>query len=639
MPTSSVPLVDFFGQEWDRFNDGLRQLGDLDGEQYYQEWKRFKQNPNGTKTVNIPGWDDVIHLGARYTPTEAERAEWYAARRARREPNLNPIARAELERRDTVKRRIASSAQPGYAQAMGSVLTAIDNVQDFLSTVATTMRLGLWGLPRIMQGIAPGATEGTARALATVAARRAAADAAAGFAEAVARRAAAGELAARLALADEALYAAARRGAIASAAESAFLRVFRNASLGLVGRLAGRFVPVVGWVLLASDLLNLLSFLGMMATPAYALACRAPLETLAAGIPAAVFKNALKKEAWSMGALNPFSRQARATRLVRAAGRLPTISNLVEVAQTTDQLFGVGISLGGMVGALNEILFGGVAQAQGQKVQILLPGQRPAVEGAAKEKFSLLPPANQRVLQQAGDIALTAGAVWRVQEVFDETDHLLTAVAYHQAIAVLYDFWHDLPYQDDVAALADRELAAPLNVDATTVAWAELEGITLENHRRWWWAGSPRVATLGEYVEQHRAAVPAALHEFLAPRRGAAAGALYGGLVNAITDNLFALLEPDSDVLKWSFTDDWYLVQHLTESGFFLAPEAREGAVWAWWQESRARLSAQGRRAIDDDWWRSSALRHGVPLVRSLAPDQAVPAVWASRPLEEGFHL
>jgi len=628
--TLAQPVFDLFGDEWNRFKDGVALLDPSSTASYDEAAKKARRNPDHVQAINIPGWDDVIHLGVRQKPDEFAVAEYWAAKREKRPPNIAAWELRELNRRETVKDRMAQSAQPDYANAFGTILTAIDNVQDFLSTVATFSRLTLWGVPRVMQGIFPGATEGTARALADVAARRAAAEAAASFAETVAGRAAAGELVAKLALNNPALYAAAERQAVRAAAELAADLAFKRALLWGGARLIGRFVPVVGWVLVAADVLNVLSFLGMMATPAYALACAGPVGALAAGVPAALFKNALKRETWTMHSLNPFSREARATRTLRAAGRLPSISNLIEVAQTTDQLFGVGISLGGLVGTLNEAAFGAAAQLNGQTVRVNLPGQSPDLEQAARRKFQALAKPDQRLIQEAGTVALTAGAVWRVQDVFTEEEHVQTAIAYMEAVALLYWFWKDLPFHEAVAAYADQPMHAPLSVSDDTRLYAEYHGIDLESRRRWWFDGAPESVTGAAYAAAHVTQIPAAIRAFLAPRRNAPAGALFGALVNQTTEYVYMLLENDPDFLRWSLTTDARLVSGFHESGYLLPSTADEAAVWRMWLAARAELEASSRTALPPSAWPRLAAAAGVQLLPALAPEVAVPAAWGA---------
>lgn len=624
----TTPVVDLFSDEWARFLDGLEKLDPSSAAAYEAAYKRSKRNPDGTVAINIPGWSDIWHGAARVAPLPENVTEYYAAKREKRAPNINAADLREIQRRETVKDRIAQSAQPDYINASGSILTAIDNVQDFLTTVAVTGKVSLWGLGKAVQAIFPGASEGTARALAQVAARRAAATAASEFGATVAARAAAGELVAKLALSDAAIYAAARTEAIRFAEEAAFRIAFRDALLGVGARLIGRFIPVVGWILLASDLLNLLSLLGMLGTPAYALACQGGQQALAAGVPAALFKRALKSETWSHHNLNPFAREARATRALRAGRLIPSVSNLVEVVQTTDSLFGIGASFGGLVGMLNETLFGLDALGQGKSITVNLPGEAAPVTAAARKKFRALPPREQRIVMQAGQIATTSGAVWRVQEVFTEQEHLETAIAYMEAIAVLWWFWHDLDWQESAAQLADRAIPAPLNVAQDTRLWAEYHGIDLEQRRRWWFDGAPPVTTGRAYVEAHATAIPAALREYLTPRRNTIAGALYGALVVQTTDYLYMLLENDPRYFKWSLTTDARLVSSLAEAGWLVPSTVDERRLWAMWTAARAQLEAAAATSLTTEQWARLAADAGVGLIRQLPPEALVPSAF-----------
>lgn len=626
----TTPVVDLFSDEWARFVNSLEELDPSSAAAYEKAYKRAKRNPEGTVAINIPGWSQIWHGAAPVPPLPENVTEYYAAKREKRAPNINAADLAEIQRRETIKDRIAQSAQPDYLQSSGSVLTAIDNIQDFMTTVATTAKVSLWGLGKAVQAIFPGASTGTATALAEVAARRAAAATAAEFAGQVATRAAAGELVAKLALNNPAIMAAARAEAIRVAERTAFELAFSRAALGISARLIGRFIPVVGWVLLASDILNLLSLFGMVATPAYALACQGGQQAMLAGVPAALFKRALKNETWAAHNLNPFSRKAVATRAFRAGRLIPSVSNLVEVAQTTDSLFGIGVSFGGLMGLLQESLMGLDAFTNGKSVAINYPGEAQPVSQEARKKFAGYKPRDQRIILQAGQISYQAGAVWRVQEVFTEEEHVWTALAYMEAVAVLWDFWHDLDWQEAAAQLADKPITAPLNVDYDTRLWAEYHGIDLEQRRRWWFDGAPAVTTGRRYVESHAAAIPGALADFLRPRRNTITGALYGALVNQTNDYVWMLLENDPRYFRWSLTTDARLVSSFVESGWLMPSTADEAAVWRLWTAARAQLDASGDTSLTTEQWARLAQDAGVGLMRQLPPDTAVPAAFAA---------
>jgi hypothetical protein len=622
------PVVGLFTAEWHRFVGGLEDLTAVEREENLRAFRRSKASPDGSTLISIPGWSDIIHTSVPYQPSPDEIGEYYRAKRAKRPPDLPEYVRQEIRRREQVKERMVRSPAPAYADAFGSILTAIDNVQDFMSTLSTAGRLGLWAGPRVMQSILPGASAGTANALATIAARQAAATASAEFAATVAGRAAAGNLVARLALNNPALYAVAQREAVETAAQQAFRLAFSRATLGVAGRLVGRFIPVLGWIILASDLLNLLSFLAMMATPTYALLCAGPSQAVAAGVPAALFKSALKRETWRAHNLNPFSRQAVARRALRTAGRLPTVSNLLEVAQTTDQLFGIGISLGGLVGLLNNLSFGLFEFSQGRTVRFEGQPEIARASPGVTRPFVDADPAVARMLQQAATIAVTAPQLQAVQDVFTEDEHLLVALAHLEALALLR--WASEPEQlaRAVSHAAAATWAPPLSVAADTVAWAQATGRDLDAGRRWAMPGAPRVVTGAAYVEHFSAQIPGALADFLAPRRNAPIAALYGAVVDETWQAAWLLAENDPDLFRMELTPDARLISSFTEEGLILAPGNTEGPVWRWWLAARERLAQSGRSNLSAAEWRQLADAAGVTVVQLLPADAPVPAVW-----------
>ncbi len=58
------------------------------------------------------------------------------------------------------------------------------------------------------------------------------------------------------------------------------------------------------------------------------------------------------------------AQSARARSALRISRVLPTVGESIQIAQTTDQLFGVGLSLGPLVGLISDTIFGGPAGAE-----------------------------------------------------------------------------------------------------------------------------------------------------------------------------------------------------------------------------------------------------------------------------------
>ena len=170
-------------------------------------------------------------------------------------------------------------------------------------------------------------------------------------------------------------------------------------TLSVVGKLAIHFAPriigkallgPVGWLLTASDILNLVMTVGRLftmpmmgkrtgelATGENPFSKKAqikrrgwrPTDPIPEGMtipPGTVWPPDWKpgdkfpKGVWvKKGTKIPSGRITRAW---------PTKGNLLEVAQTTDQIFGIGLSLGPIVGFIEDVVTGGIRRAMGQPV-------------------------------------------------------------------------------------------------------------------------------------------------------------------------------------------------------------------------------------------------------------------------------
>ncbi len=614
-----------FSEEWQRFTKGLEQLDPASFEAQKLAWQRAKAGGEQVSTINIPNISDVFHFGVPVPVTVEDYKEFRTAERQERPPNLSAPVAAEVARRISVAQRIATSAQPDYGKAFGTVLTAIDNVQDFASTMATAGRLALWGLAHSVDAIVPGATAAFAQAAARQAAVTAAEAAVAAFLRGLAVEAALGNPLAIAALADVAGLAASKKAIASAAAHLAGAAAYRYALLGLGGRLAARLVPIVGWIVLVGDLLNLMSLMFLLATPIYALLCAGPRNAIAGGLPVAVFKKALKNEFWTMSAHNPVSRSARAARAVRAAGRLPTFSNMIEVAQVTDSLFGWGLSLGGLVGLMQESAYAALGIAAGQKVNVntSTPMARPPAWSQDMTKGNSGVDVQQK--QQAARVVGTAPILNAAQDVFTEEEHLLALLALDGALGVLQSDLKGRAWQEDMADRTTGTFDAPLNLSAVTAAILADMGLDPEDGRRWPIPGTPRSATGAELVAAWRPGVVATVTEFLQPRRNTRWGALYGGLVNQTTEKFFFMFEEDPDLLKWSLTTDTKLITGMLEDGVLIEPRNDPVKTWRLWQAARIESEATGDKPLAPGRWLALGRQFDVTVVPLLPPEAPFP--------------
>lgn len=102
-----------------------------------------------TPAVVLPGWDDVLVLGPRQTVTKAQWKSFYAQERGGPDAQLDPFTRNEIARRQRARDRFEHSPSPAWAREFGTALTALDNVQDLLSTAAVVGRFVVRPFPVI----------------------------------------------------------------------------------------------------------------------------------------------------------------------------------------------------------------------------------------------------------------------------------------------------------------------------------------------------------------------------------------------------------------------------------------------------------------------------------------------------------
>jgi len=221
--------------------------------------KKAKYVEKNGYTITFPQVSDVIHFGITKPMTTGEKALWLSGKR-----NEIPRARqielyALKERGRQNYKRFLASPIPNFATSYTSILTALDDAQDAIITLAAIGRIACKFLPK-------------------------------------------------------------------------FLTRF----------LAGP----IGWIWLLSELMSLL-----MAPTACALN---PL-----GCKRAMKKKLMRRAKGLKAGVKGYA---------KSGGFLPSFAEGIQLAQVTDNLFGVGLSIGPIFGLAYDLMFGGVRWAMGEKV-------------------------------------------------------------------------------------------------------------------------------------------------------------------------------------------------------------------------------------------------------------------------------
>jgi len=122
----------------------------------------------------------------------------------------------------------------------------------------------------------------------------------------------------------------------------------------LIRRLPSRFVPYVGWALLASDISNIITtILSLAMTP---------------GLTKPEIHKKVRDTKWSKA-----GRIARVAEYLRPSGWRRKLGDYLQAAQAAETVTGSGLVLGAIMGTLSDSIYGAIRAAAGQKVEIRLP--------------------------------------------------------------------------------------------------------------------------------------------------------------------------------------------------------------------------------------------------------------------------
>ena len=232
----------------------------------FAEKKRKYQAKYGS-TVYVPGFEDIVHYRHFPAMTAEEKRLW-----KRRNYDEIPKERREQIRHEKARKKerflaMLASPSPNIANNVGSIMTALDDAQDAVSTLACIGTIGIKMLP-----------------------------------------------------------------------------------VGVKRALSGP----IGWAWFASDVMNMINPFSRAS---------AWWRSGASGREPKRIKDRLTK-------YNPTTVKGKAIIAKRIRKFAPTSANLCEAAQTADQLFGVGLSLGPVVGFLQDLAFAGWKTHLGEFVDL-----------------------------------------------------------------------------------------------------------------------------------------------------------------------------------------------------------------------------------------------------------------------------
>ena len=263
-------------------------------------------------------------------------------------------------------------------------------------------------------------------------------------------------------------------GAILTSLDDLQDAVSTLACIGLItaavvgGTTAAVLVGPLGWVVGASALLNLVN----------------PFSRLRGRKKKAYTGRAAKKEAEKLTDKNPFSKKSRAKVAKRITKFMPSIGNAVEALQVTDNIWGIGLCIGPIMGFVQDVLSAKVRMAMGQKVKIeIAPGWKPKHLATASNALRA--------------VSVMHGYPWK-SDFMDETYSFIAANLAQQVLAPYLDEYNPMEEIDD---LAKYEIEAPRPTDILTLEVIQEAGYSVDEVCNWPQNGE-RWISYGELAEK-----------------------------------------------------------------------------------------------------------------------------------------
>lgn len=327
-------------------------------------------------------------------------------------------------------------------------------------------------------------------------------------------------------------------------------------------RLLGRAVPYFGWTLLGADILNLANIFTWMRRAGNPTSCK-HMELVSR---------------------NPFHRKAALARAIKMRRSWLTVGEALEILQTTDQVFGVGISLGGIVGTLSDILADSL-----ETVEVFLPGSPyPTTRFRGPEwnkianllkgvwKFHITQ--EQRHREQMKQLR----GSWILDTFKDDVPKSFHTAAHLNALTasqIIAPWWHD---QDPISQIPNFP---SLRIPAPAID-NQITRDTLEDHRidpdeppKWPHIYKP-VATAEELLYTYSPLIKDSLQTYCLRYQKDYEGMIGAAATVEFTENMLALLS-DDDTVRVGHSAFAGVAQQMTESICIMPPDTPERTIGA----------------------------------------------------------
>jgi len=324
-------------------------------------------------------------------------------------------------------------------------------------------------------------------------------------------------------------------------------------TLAAIGMLAGKLLPGValkalvgplGWLLTAAEILRLIN----------------PYSRVKGPKGGTVTGRGTKRKLEKITDNNPFGKKAKLKLAKQIRKFKPGLSHLIEAAQVTDGIFGIGISIGPLMGLAQDIVAGAVRTIKGDKVKWFSePTPLPDYAQIA-----------QRALRSA---PILFGVPWE-----KDTDNQITALlSINLAMQAMEPFLKEENPLNHTEALASCEISAPRPTDPLTIEVIEEAGYTLDEVCNWPQNGKQWIS-LDELQEKTAPIATENLRRFA--RENGDSTLAYTALMNAHDFALTSIMNIEGvDSIKVEYSQTERIVIMILDNGWCYPDDITDAQV------------------------------------------------------------
>lgn len=307
-------------------------------------------------------------------------------------------------------------------------------------------------------------------------------------------------------------------------------------TLSMVTRLAAHMLPKAlgrvlmgpaGWALTAAEIANI----GMTLS-------RLPIRAVA-----------LKTKMHRGLGLNPFSKKAKVARAAKLRTLRPSKGEIIEALQTTDNIMGVGLCLGPIMGLITDIISGTYRTLKGKSVSVSMP----SAGLATHEQLGL-------------NVFKAAQQLWTGGQELSDDQHTRAILAVNQATQIAWPItqaWHPV---DNISDINNIELEAPSPKDPTTLALFAEEGIDPRT-RTGFLSWNRKYVTPDDLWSSAEPKIDHSFHEYCDRNKHNYKGFMTAETAVESIQNLYALMEGE-DAVELDYAHTEKAIHKMFDNGY-----------------------------------------------------------------------